>query len=140
MASNDGEIYLATVDIIENKVKLIFSLKRVVETDQEWMIEIFEQNITLAHYMVLFVSFQDHLFVEHFHRIDGVFLLVFRGVNLSEAALSNGAKKFKITRLYMILLRGAQIDHLVTVVRGDRKTVIMIVIIFDAVLHQPIKQ
>ena len=102
------------------------------------MIQVLEQHISLAHYVVLLVALQNHLLVEYFNRVDGVLLFVPRGKHLSEASLANGAQKLEITRLDMLLLRWAQVDHFLAAVRGDGHSLLGIVIILDAVLYTSI--
>lgn len=89
-----------------------------METDQEGMIQIAKQHVPLTHDMILFVSLQYHLLVQHFDGVNGVLLLVTSRVDFAKTALADGAQEFKITWLDRPLLRWAQIDFR-TRARGD---------------------
>lgn len=45
--------HLSSIDIVKDKVKLLCRLKRVMEPNQEWMLEAFQEHISLSHDVLL---------------------------------------------------------------------------------------
>lgn len=49
-------IYLSSIDIVKDKVKLLCSLKRVMEPNQERMFQAFQEHISLSHDVFLLIK------------------------------------------------------------------------------------
>lgn len=49
-------IYLSSIDIVKDKVKLLCRLKRVMEPNQERMFEAFQEHISLSHDVLLLIK------------------------------------------------------------------------------------
>lgn len=48
--------YLSSIDIVKDKVKLLCSLKGVMEPDQERVFEAFQEHIPLSHDVLLLIK------------------------------------------------------------------------------------
>ena len=64
-------VYLAAVDVIEHKVELVLRLERVVEIDEEGMLEVGAKNVALRHDMLhlenrVFMPVCQHKFLHSF--------------------------------------------------------------------------
>lgn len=76
------------------------------------MVQVLEQHISLAHYVILFIALENHLLVEYFNCVDGVLLLVLRREDFPKGSFPDSAEKLKITWLHVLLLRLTEIEHL----------------------------
>ena len=63
------EEQLPAVDIVKDKVQLVPCLEGVMETDQEWMFKVLQQNVSLRHNVFHLVPLHYRLLLQY---LDGV--------------------------------------------------------------------
>ena len=113
------EVQLAAVHVLEYEVELVARLERVVQIDQERVIQALQQHVTFAHDVVLLFSLDDHLLLQHLDRIDAQLLAIARQQHLAVAALTDHLEELEIGRLDVQLFGVAEIDLLAEVVVGQ---------------------
>lgn len=62
---------LSTIDIIQDKIKLLPSLEGVVQSNQKRVCDILQQDVSLCHYVFDFIPSDNRLLLQH---LDGIAL------------------------------------------------------------------
>ena len=108
---NKSKTHLSAINVVENEIEFVSCLETVVQSDQERVVKILEQNISFAHDVRLLISVDDHFLLQH---LDGVRLLlrpVFGQHHFAEAALSDDLEKLKVTWFDVQLFRRSKVDQ-----------------------------
>ena len=68
--------HLATIHVVDNEVEFFRSLERVVKTDEERVVDVADEDVSLCHYVRRFILPEDVWLVQHLHCIELLVSLV----------------------------------------------------------------
>ena len=77
---------LPSIHVVEHKVEFTAGLEGEMKADQKWMTHVVQENVSLRHDMLDFVSFDDGFLLQD---LDGITLLC--GLLFAQVDLENGA-------------------------------------------------
>lgn len=69
-----------------------------MKTDEEWMVYVLQQDVSLRHDMFRFVAFDYHFLLQHLDCINFGLCFVLGKKDFTETALTDDLQKFKIAR------------------------------------------